>query len=555
MNVGSLIGRRVGGRHALSRATAAVIAMMVLQLFVAIRFFTTPDAMTDRTLGWNILLLNRQTLFGSVLLGGLMALVLARPRLAMHGQTLMRARAAPRGHLPLIVQVGSCIACYACVWPLYFRTAEVGVWGWPLLIAWCASVIACTAASLWLLAPVHYWRQLLIAERRTFLVAGLGMVGSGVLIAALYRAWTAVPLLASLTLNGSAWLLRARYPQMTVDPGTAIIAIDDFSVQITDACSGYFGVSLTLGFLACYGHVFRAEIPPWLRLALFPIGVALSLTLNAVRIAVLVVLGVEVSPEVASQGFHTHAGSIAMVLGCAIIIALMHRLVVARAIAADGDTARLGWRLDFEAALLIPLMTLLAVTLLTGAASGDFVWLYPLRVIAVALALRLCWRHLRHLGPLFDGPWWWPLAVGSGVFVLWIALIDADADANARFGEALRGATPLAASGWLLMRTLGAVVTVPLAEELAFRGYLMAVLSRQPVLPGVRLRFDGLGYLGSSLLFGALHGQWLAGTVAGLAYGALRYRRDRIWDAALAHMTTNLLLALYVLATGNGSYW
>lgn len=147
------------------------------------------------------------------------------------------------------------------------------------------------------------------------------------------------------------------------------------------------------------------------------------------------------------------------------------------------------------------------------------------------------------------------MLVGFAVFVLWRLMIDADPAASTAFGAALDGVAPTVAIGWLLLRTLGAVVTVPIAEELAFRGYLLAVLSRQPVLAGVRLPFDWLGFAGSSLLFGALHGQWLAGTMAGLAYGWLRYRRDRIWDAVIAHMTTNLLLAIHVMATGQWSYW
>ena len=529
-----------------------LIAMMAVQAFIAIRLYTTPEALTDRALGWNVLLLNRQTLFGAVLLGALMWLAMVKPRLADHWRAWTAAAAPTRGPLPLIAQLGTCLACYALAWPLYFRTAGVGALGWPLLIAWCIAVIACAAASLWLLAPVRYWRDLLDRERSAFTVAGIGVIASGALIGLVYQAWTAVPQLARFTLNSSAWLLRPYYPQMKVDPATAIIEIDHFSVQISDACSGYFGVSLTLGFLTCYCYVFRAEIRPWLMAALLPIGIAMSLSLNAVRIAVLVVLGVEVSPEVASKGFHTNAGSIAMVLSCMLIVALVHRLVVARAMAADSSVQRVGWTLDFESALLVPLMALLGITLLTGAFSGSFVWLYPLRVIAVAVALRLCWTHLRHLVTWSS---WLPVAVGFAVFVLWLLMIDADAEASTAFSAALDGATPAVAIGWLLIRTLGAVVTVPIAEELAFRGYLLAVLSRQPVQAGVRLRFDWLGFAGSSLLFGALHGQWLAGTMAGLAYGWLRYRRDRIWDAVVAHMVTNLLLAFYVMATGQWSYW
>ena len=55
----------------------------------------------------------------------------------------------------------------------------------------------------------------------------------------------------------------------------------------------------------------------------------------------------------------------------------------------------------------------------------------------------------------------------------------------------------------------------------------------------------------SSLLVGALHGRWLAGTVAGMCYGWALYRRGRVEDAILAHALTNTLLAAAVLILGH----
>ena len=64
-------------------------------------------------------------------------------------------------------------------------------------------------------------------------------------------------------------------------------------------------------------------------------------------------------------------------------------------------------------------------------------------------------------------------------------------------------------------------------------------------------RFHWLAFLGSSILFGAMHGgYWFAGTLAGMLFAFALYRRGRIADAILAHATTNTLLAIYVFATG-----
>lgn len=525
---------------------------MALELFTAVRFFTTPPEFNDPSLTWAVLLRSRQTLFGALLLGALAWLAVVSPRLASHWRAFLEAAAARSLHVPLLVQCGACAACYLLAWPLYHRAAELGDWGWPIVLAWFASLLACGFLSLWLLAPVRYWRSLAALERRAFAVAGLGALAGGALITLVLRAWSAVPLLARLTLGWSAALLRQIYPDAGADPATAILGTSKFKVEISDACSGYLGVSLTLGFLACYFYVFRAEIKPWVMLALAPLAIVLSLALNVVRIVTLVVLGVEVSPQVAVNGFHTNAGSIAMVLTFATLVGLVHWGVVSRLRPGAEDVQRMGWTIDFENALLIPLLTLLAATLLTGALSGTFIWLYPLRVAAIGVTLVFCWKHLR---ALVVPPTWPPVLIGVAVFALWLALVRAEPAADSLFAAALGSVAPGLALAWLAARVIGAVITVPIAEELAFRGYLLTVLSRRPVKPAMPVPFDWPGFTVSSLLFGALHGQWLAGALAGMGYAWARYRRGQLWDAVLAHMTTNLLLAAYVLATRHWSYW
>jgi CAAX prenyl protease-like protein len=61
--------------------------------------------------------------------------------------------------------------------------------------------------------------------------------------------------------------------------------------------------------------------------------------------------------------------------------------------------------------------------------------------------------------------------------------------------------------------------------------------------------------LTSSVLFGLEHSRWLAGVLAGLAYGLLYIRTGDLWAAVAAHITTNYLLGLYVLATGAYVFW
>jgi CAAX prenyl protease-like protein len=141
------------------------------------------------------------------------------------------------------------------------------------------------------------------------------------------------------------------------------------------------------------------------------------------------------------------------------------------------------------------------------------------------------------------------------VFVLWIALVPSGIGEPSPLRDGLERLSPAWAALWLIFRIAGATLTVPLAEELAFRGYLLRRLQSadwHELSPGL---FSWVSLLISSLLFGVMHGSWLAGTLAGLAYAVAVYRRGNLLDAVLAHATTNALLAGYVLATGAWALW
>jgi CAAX prenyl protease-like protein len=117
-------------------------------------------------------------------------------------------------------------------------------------------------------------------------------------------------------------------------------------------------------------------------------------------------------------------------------------------------------------------------------------------------------------------------------------------------------AAGLAGALWLVFRLVGSVVAGPVAEELAFRGYLtrrLIAADFRAMPPGT---FSWPAFLASSALFGLTHGvNWPAATLAGMAYALVYYRRGKLSDAVLAHATTNLLLAAYALATGDWSRW
>jgi CAAX prenyl protease-like protein len=100
------------------------------------------------------------------------------------------------------------------------------------------------------------------------------------------------------------------------------------------------------------------------------------------------------------------------------------------------------------------------------------------------------------------------------------------------------------------------VVTVPVAEELAFRGFLLRRLVSADFASVNWRAFPLLPVALSSLAFGAMHGsRWVEGTLAGVLYAWACTRRGRLGDAVAAHAATNAVLAGWVFATGQWQYW
>jgi CAAX prenyl protease-like protein len=192
--------------------------------------------------------------------------------------------------------------------------------------------------------------------------------------------------------------------------------------------------------------------------------------------------------------------------------------------------------------------------MISRAASGSFEPLYSLRLFAALAAVWLFRRS--YLGIDWKVSWFAPLA-GVVVFVLWIAFDRLwNAGAGGQAPPELLNTPPAAQTLWIVLRTMTAVVAVPVAEELAFRGFLLRRFISAHFEEVSFQAFTWLALFGSSLIFGLLHGQrWLAGTVAGVVYALALLRRGRLGDAVLAHAVTNALLAGYVLAFHRWDLW
>jgi exosortase E/protease (VPEID-CTERM system) len=425
-----------------------------------------------------------------------------------------------------------------------------GAAGNALAIAWLAVGLGAIALGVAAFVPSATWVRL---------IRGTGQLWLGVFVAvacacvggnAIRSLWAPA---ARLTLALVHFLLRFSLPGLVADPAKMSIGTARFSVEIANECSGLEGIGLMLAFTGIWLALFRKECRFPNALVLLPVGVVIMFLLNAVRIAALVAIGNAGAERIALGGFHSQAGWIAfnvVALGFAVSARHVPWLVIAK----GHDERKMAVpRQNGTAAYLMPFILILAAGMASTAASSGFEWMYGLRLFAAVGAI---WFYRRHYAGLGWRCTWFGPAAGLAVFVLWIAL-DRSGHAGA---DAMPTALAAASSGWrdlwIAVRAAAAIATVPLAEELAFRGYLLRRFIAADFESISLQKFNWLALVASSVLFGLLHGnRWFAGTLAGAVYGVAILRRGKIGDAVAAHATTNALLAGYVLLFGKWHYW
>jgi len=357
--------------------------------------------------------------------------------------------------------------------------------------------------------------------------------------------------LGAATLHATAGLLRLASPDVWTDSATATLGFEGFTVEISRSCSGYEGIGLLTILTGAYLWAFRSALRFPQVFVLLPIGIALSWLANVARIAALMLVGARWSMDLALGSFHSKAG---WLLFCGIAlggVALTRRTsLFSRDVAARIPSAT--W--NPTAAYLMPLLALVGVHMATGLFSTGLPLLYPLGILASATML---WRHRSAYRGLFPLGWsWQAAALGSAAFVLWIALEPAaDPAATDAWREELAALPLPVAALWLAFRVLGSVIVVPVAEELAFRGYLLRRLFSADFTSVALSRFGWASLLVSSAAYGLLHERWLAGILAGMVFAFAQYRRGRLTDAVLAHAVTNLLVALHALGWQRWSLW
>jgi uncharacterized protein len=177
--------------------------------------------------------------------------------------------------------------------------------------------------------------------------------------------------------------------------------------------------------------------------------------------------------------------------------------------------------------------------------------LYPIIAIIVAGVIAWFWRSypsLKPSAPLVS------ILIGIVAVALWIGLDRY----LVHYDQPLIGRNPFAlyssALAWLLFafRVAGISICVPIMEELFWRAFLMRWLIKEDFLSVPLGTYQPVSFWATTACFAAVHGvEWPLAVIVGILYGAWFVRTKSLGNIMLAHGTTNLLLALYCLFSGD----
>lgn len=421
-------------------------------------------------------------------------------------------------------------------------TAQGSAWS---VAMWGIGLVLVSGSAALSAAPLEFWRDALRQSRHGWLLALSSSVISLAAVPALQSLWLPT---SRLTFRIVGFLLQPVLGSAFLGQAEQLrIGTRSFSVLIAPECSGLEGIGLLLVFASVGMFLFREDLRFPHCLALVPLGIAVLFIANALRISALILIGNSVDEGIAEGGFHSQAGWLAF-----------HGVAFGLCLAAqrwpwvwkERPLPTSGAGLDATTALLLPFTAILAAGMLSLGMTADFEWTYGLRVLFGAAVL---WRCREAYADMNWRPGWPALAAGISVFLLWIGL---DTSPLLSMPEPLAAASPGLRTFWIAIRCLGAVVLVPVAEELAFRAYLHRRLQSADFEHVSWTRFSWTAMIGSSAVFGAMHGShWPAGILAGAAYALAMNSSGRIGDAVFAHALTNGLIAVTVIGGGQWQLW
>jgi hypothetical protein len=216
---------------------------------------------------------------------------------------------------------------------------------------------------------------------------------------------------------------------------------------------------------------------------------------------------------------------------------------------------------------VVPFVLYLGLTQIVAAYPKYYAWLYPAVVGVVGSVMvwllygrRLLRPHARVVpGVIF----------GLAGIALWVGICHLEWDRHVAallpswlqpgprvgFDPFSAIANDAARWGFVVMRFVGLVLVVPVAEELFWRGFLARWLIAPDWQSQPLGRFTPFSFAGVTLLFTLAHPEWLAAAVYCVLLNLLLYWTRDLWNCVVAHGVSNLVLGLYILSTESWQLW
>jgi len=205
---------------------------------------------------------------------------------------------------------------------------------------------------------------------------------------------------------------------------------------------------------------------------------------------------------------------------------------------------------------IIPFAIFIGFGLIGSQFENDVYFIYPIKTVAVAIALyiyRKSYVELYQRIPIKSILL--ACLIGIVVFVTWIL----PEGLYPTLGESQFNPFIFENKSWItlliIFRLIGAVLVVPIFEELFWRSFLIRWIIDQDFKKVPIGKFSWLSFLLIVIFFGLEHHRWLVGIAAGAIYNGLLYQQKNLWSCIIAHAVTNLALGIYVLLTQQWGYW
>ncbi|HEX4209732.1 MAG TPA: archaeosortase/exosortase family protein, partial [Candidatus Binataceae bacterium] len=300
--------------------TILLFLLMVAEL-VHLGIPIIPSLNPTLTGWWLPIVLNGRKLGEAALGGVLVTVFLSWPQVSSGLTTTITAPGLARRNVWLVVHL-LCVGLTA-VW--IARAMTTGAFTATASALWfIGGVLLLPATAItWsnALVPLNFWINWLKGNPGAFVAGAITTVltrTSGYFVEMLW------PPLRHYTFVTVALILHALRLPVVSDPGDNVLGTAHFAVRIAPACSGLEGIVLICAFIAAYLWFYRADYRFPTALILFPAGIVIIWTLNAVRITALILIG-QWSSALAVTGFHTVAGWIFFNLAALGLVSASHR--------------------------------------------------------------------------------------------------------------------------------------------------------------------------------------------------------------------------------------